>query len=73
MLLLLQWVLRLLTDYDGIMVPITAQDLNSSTEGTAAWPQSDNATIFFLIWMYFPLLFGVIYSLYCLVAYVIPK
>ena len=70
--MLLQWVLRQLTDYDGIMVPITAQDLNS-TEGIAARPQSDNATIFFLIWMYLPLLFGVVYSLYCLAAYVIPK
>lgn len=73
MLLLLQWVLRLSTDYDGIMVPITAQDLNNSTEGAEAWPQSNKATIFFLIWMYFPLLFGVVYSLYHLTAYVIPK
>ena len=71
-LLLLQRVVEQLTDYDGIMVPITEQDLNSG-EGIAAWPQSDNATIFFLIWMYFPLLFGIIYLLYCLAAYVIPK
>ena len=63
---------RLLTGYDGVMVPITEQDLNS-TEEITAWARSDDATTFFLIWMYFPLLFGIVYSLYCLATYVIPK
>lgn len=61
-----------LTNYDGIMVPITEQDLNS-TDSTAVRPPSDKATAFFITWIYFPLLIGMMYLLYCLTAYLIPK
>lgn len=72
LLLLLQVVLENLTDYGGIMVPIAEQDLRSR-ESITAWPQSDKATTFFLIWIYFPLLIGLVFSLYCLAGYLIPK
>ena len=61
-----------LTDYNGIMVPLTEEELNSG-DNIAVWPHSDSATVFFQIWIYLPLLFGVLFLSYRLAAYVIPK
>ena len=61
--------MRELTDYNGIMVPVTERSRDSIT----AWPQDDKATIFFLILIYFPLLIGMVYLLYCLAAYLVLK
>jgi len=54
-----------LTDYDVTMVPITTEKLND----TKAWPQSDDASTFFLVWIYFPVLLAIAYCITtCLIA-----
>ena len=55
-------------------MPLTEEELNSTGgDNITVLSDNDSATVFFQIWIYLPLLYGVLYLSYYLAAYVIPK